>query len=90
MKNFIEKLDRQLGRWIDTMDGQLQEPVVRAITGEVFTHGTNGHQTLKEQRYAEIEQIDSAPEFSVDEGVVDHQTVQPSPLRKRTASAGDC
>lgn len=45
METFLEKLDRQLGRMIEAMDGQLQEPIVRTVTGEVYTHGTpvNGH-----------------------------------------------
>jgi hypothetical protein len=40
MMNLFRKLDRMAERWIDTLDGDLNQPVVRAITGEVFTHDT--------------------------------------------------
>jgi hypothetical protein len=39
MMNLFKKLDRMAERLISTMDGELSEPVVRAVTGEVFTHG---------------------------------------------------
>lgn len=40
MMNLFKKLDRMAERLIATMDDELHEPVVRAVTGEVFTHGT--------------------------------------------------
>lgn len=40
MMNLFKKLDRMAERLISTMDGELNEPVVRAVTGDVFTHGT--------------------------------------------------
>jgi hypothetical protein len=40
MKAFFKNLDRIAERWLNTLDGELHEPVVRAITGEVFTQGT--------------------------------------------------
>lgn len=40
MMNLFKKLDRMAERLIATMDDELQEPVVRAVTGEVFAHGT--------------------------------------------------
>ncbi len=45
MKTLLEKLDRKAGRWLNAMDSKLQQPLVRVITGEVFTHGVspNGH-----------------------------------------------
>jgi hypothetical protein len=45
MKTLLEKLDRRAGRWLSAMDSELQQPLVRVITGEVFTHGAspNGH-----------------------------------------------
>jgi hypothetical protein len=50
MKNFLEKLDRKAGNWLDTLDEQLQQPIVQTLSGEVFTHGTslNGH-SLRDQ-----------------------------------------
>jgi hypothetical protein len=39
MMNLFKKLDRMAERLISTMDGELNEPVVRAVTGDVFTHG---------------------------------------------------
>ena len=41
MMNLFKKLDRMAERLISTMDGELHEPVMRAVTGEVFTHGTD-------------------------------------------------
>jgi len=43
--NLFRKLDRMAERLISTVDGELQEPVVRAVTGEVFTHGTETHRS---------------------------------------------
>jgi hypothetical protein len=44
MKAFFKKLDRIAERWIDTLDSDLNQPVVRAVTGDVFTHGaTDNH-----------------------------------------------
>jgi hypothetical protein len=43
MKTFLEKLDRKAGQWLNTLDSQLQEPIVRAVKGEVFTHGTTSN-----------------------------------------------
>jgi hypothetical protein len=40
MKPFLEKLDSVAGRWLESLDEQLQAPIVHAMTGEVFTHGT--------------------------------------------------
>jgi hypothetical protein len=48
MNRLLEKLDHMAGRWVNTMDEQLQQPIVHTMTGEVFTHGTasNDHMTL--------------------------------------------
>lgn len=43
MMNLLKNLDRMAERWIATLDGELQEPVIRAVTGEVFTHGAEQH-----------------------------------------------
>jgi hypothetical protein len=39
MRNLVEKLNDQAGRWLDHLDDQVQEPIVRIMTGEVWTHG---------------------------------------------------
>ena len=46
MMNLFKKLDRMAEQWIATLDGELQEPVVRAVTGEVFTHGTEDPRSM--------------------------------------------
>lgn len=43
MMNLFRKLDRMAERLISTVDSELQEPVVRAVTGEVFIHGAQTH-----------------------------------------------
>lgn len=46
MKSMLKKLDDKLGKYIDEMDGYLQEPIRRTISGEVFLDGStsNGYQ----------------------------------------------
>jgi hypothetical protein len=44
--NFLMKLDRRAGRWLNVMDDELQEPITRVITAAVFVGAparTNGH-----------------------------------------------
>jgi hypothetical protein len=36
MKNILKNLDRRAGRWLDTMDAGLHEPIVRVLSGEVL------------------------------------------------------
>ena len=40
MKSLLEKLDRSAEAWLHSMDDHLNAPIVRAMTGKVFTHGT--------------------------------------------------
>lgn len=40
MLALLEKLERKAEQWVATMDGQLNQPVVSAMTGDVFTHQT--------------------------------------------------
>lgn len=40
MLAFFEKLERAAERLVGNLDGHIQEPLVRAMTGEVFTHNT--------------------------------------------------
>lgn len=45
MKRLLEKLDRKTKSWLEAVDDQLHEPILRAMTGEVFIHrvrGSNG------------------------------------------------
>jgi hypothetical protein len=49
METLLEKLDRIAGQWLEAVDNQLQEPIVRTITGEVFTHGTSSNAASSEQ-----------------------------------------
>jgi hypothetical protein len=48
MKNFLDKLDRLAGNWIETMDNQLQQPIVESMTGAVFTHGTTSENVVEQ------------------------------------------
>lgn len=41
MLNFLKKLDSMAERFIDTMDNDLQEPVVRILNGDVFNSGSS-------------------------------------------------
>lgn len=43
MMGLFKKLDRIADRLIANMDGELHGPVMRAVTGEVFTHGADNH-----------------------------------------------
>ncbi|MBL8161503.1 MAG: hypothetical protein JNJ61_05905 [Anaerolineae bacterium] len=54
MTNLLQQLDRKAGRWLNTLDDQLQQPTTQILTGAVFTHGTssNGH-TVAEQTAAQ-------------------------------------
>lgn len=67
MKTFLETLDRRAGRWLNAMDSKLQQPLVRVMTGEVFTHGTspNGH-TNQEQPVQQAAQQSSTHTASQD------------------------
>lgn len=38
MMAFLEKLERKAEQWMAVMDGQINQPIVNAMTGEVFTH----------------------------------------------------
>lgn len=41
MKNLLKKLDAMAGHYVDTLDDQLHKPVVHAMSGQVFIHGTS-------------------------------------------------
>ena len=41
MMAFLEKLERKAEQWIGAMDGQINQPIVSAMTGDVFTHSTS-------------------------------------------------
>lgn len=56
MKSILKKLDDKLGKYIDEMDGYLQEPIRRTVTGEVFLDGSasNGyHHNIKQAQVTE-------------------------------------
>jgi hypothetical protein len=40
----LNKLNQIADRWVNTIDGQLQHPVVQTISGEVFAHGIQSRQ----------------------------------------------
>lgn len=52
MKSWLEKLERKAGYLLDMMDHQLQEPIVQAMTGEVFTHGSETTYHTREEQPA--------------------------------------
>jgi hypothetical protein len=39
MMNFLKKLDRAANKAISQLDNDVQMPIVRAMSGDVFTHG---------------------------------------------------
>jgi hypothetical protein len=39
MMNFLKKLDRAANKAINQLDKDVQMPIVRAMSGEVFNHG---------------------------------------------------
>jgi hypothetical protein len=45
MMNLFRKLDRMAERLVTVMDDELHEPVMRAVTGEVFTHNTENRRS---------------------------------------------
>lgn len=45
MMNLFRKLDRMAERLVTVMDDELHEPVMRAVTGEVFTHSTENRRS---------------------------------------------
>jgi len=89
MKTFLDKLDRTAARWLNTMDSQLQQPVVQILTGEVFTHGTLPinhiepeqpvQQTVKQ---ADVPALSQAHHTDTPE----RETVRPPVLRKAAVS----
>jgi hypothetical protein len=53
MRNLLNKLDEKAGKWLDTMDNQLREPIMQSVTGAVFVDGTydqNDHRKSDKQR----------------------------------------
>ncbi|MEP7285632.1 MAG: hypothetical protein ABI947_07690 [Chloroflexota bacterium] len=38
MNTFLEKLDRRAKAWLDMVDSQLHDPIVRLLSGELLTH----------------------------------------------------
>lgn len=46
MMAFFEKLERKAEQWVAAMDGQINQPIVSAMTGEVFTHSTSNDQDI--------------------------------------------
>jgi hypothetical protein len=47
--NIFRKLDKAAERWLNAIDGNLQQPIVQTMTGEVFTHGAPRRQTTAVQ-----------------------------------------
>jgi hypothetical protein len=41
MNHFLEELDHKVGRWLNTIDDQVQQPIVHTLIGDVFTHDTS-------------------------------------------------
>ena len=39
MKSFLKTLERL----VDIIDGEMQQPIVKVLTGEVFTHDATSH-----------------------------------------------
>lgn len=58
MMNFFAKLDRMAERLVTTMDDELHAPVVRAVTGEVFTHGTENHRSATIRPAAQVKKTE--------------------------------
>lgn len=46
MMAFLEKLERKAEQWMAAMDGQINQPIVNAMTGEVFTHQPDAHKDM--------------------------------------------
>ncbi|QPC83343.1 hypothetical protein G4Y79_02895 [Phototrophicus methaneseepsis] len=71
MKNILSKLDRIAESWINGMDSQLQEPVVRCMTGDVFTDGTTAHKPSAVQTHADQAAQDATKQVTMNQDVVE-------------------
>lgn len=40
MKTLLDKVAQAAGMWLNVLDNQLRQPIVKTLTGEVFTDGT--------------------------------------------------
>ncbi|NLX09981.1 MAG: hypothetical protein GXY36_10025 [Chloroflexi bacterium] len=43
MKNLLSKLDRKAGQWLETVDGEMQQPVTQFLNGETLFNRASGH-----------------------------------------------
>jgi hypothetical protein len=76
MKNFLDKLERLAGNWIETMDNQLQQPIADTMTGAVFINPIRLEDQVVEEQHAE-----QPAEQPI--------TPAPSPLRQPNTSEKD-
>ena len=59
MMNFLKKLDRAATKAIDQLDKDVQMPIVRAISGEVFNHGIESQSPQKRKDTNSFNQANS-------------------------------
>jgi hypothetical protein len=80
--NLLKNLDRKFGHWLDNMDATLNEPVVRAMTGEVFTHGTAPHNNIARREKTITQTVAAAAIHTPQEpALTDSQAIRLSLLR---------
>ena len=56
MKSMLKKLDNKLGKYIDEIDGYLQEPILRTISGEVFLDGSASNDYQHDIKQAQVKE----------------------------------
>ncbi|HEX2621696.1 MAG TPA: hypothetical protein VHL11_16175 [Phototrophicaceae bacterium] len=83
----LSKLDRMAERWLNTLDGQIQEPVLQIMSGEVFTHGTTSdHSVQTEVVYTSTqEQPTQPPSTPLRNPNYQPEAKRPATLRKANA-----
>lgn len=76
MATLMEKLDRQAKKLVDILDGQLEQPVAKILSGEVFTYDANIHPA------AQIEAVEPAKQAAP----AIPSAYEPKPAKRETAS----
>jgi hypothetical protein len=67
MMNFLKKLDRAANKAINQLDNDVQMPIVRAMSGEVFNHGIEQQNPQKRKEtdaslYNQVDTLDNGGE----------------------------
>ncbi|GAB4511049.1 MAG: hypothetical protein OHK0046_08610 [Anaerolineae bacterium] len=96
MKMLLEKLDKMSERWLNTLDRQLEQPLLHVITGRVFTDANSHMDMLVTQAAVNVVETlcePAQPAYAKNTGekkTVRERTTQTAPMMGIYPAADEC